>query len=113
MKEPGKYERMAIIREIEKLNEIKDPTQLKKQRKIVQEIKKTYEPMGLYEQMVKEAEQKTIDSNNRVYTSEEQNKSFNDFIEACERVTRILKDDKLYEQECQDWLNKTGRYAGK
>lgn len=110
MKEPGKYERMAIIREIEKLNEIKDPIHLKKQQKIVQEIKNTYEPMGLYEQMVKDAEEKWELGKDNIKESDNSNTG-QEFLDELRRINAVLKDDKLWEQERYDYANKLGRYA--
>jgi len=65
-----------------------------------------------YEKMAYNAEKNRFINENK-YSLEDQIKAFNDFIEACDRVTTILQDDELYEKECQDWLNKTGKYAGK
>ena len=110
MKEPGKYERMAIVREIEKLNEIKYPSLLKKQHKIVQEIKNTYEPMGLYEQMVKDAEQKWELGKDNIKKPDSSNAA-QEFLDELRRINAILKDDKLLEKERYDYANKLGRYA--
>lgn len=60
MKKPGNYEYMAVVREIEKLNEIKDPIKLKQQQDIVEGFKLEY-GTELFEQMVKDAKQKTLD----------------------------------------------------
>ena len=67
---------------------------------------------GKYEQMAIDAE-KDRSINEGKYSLEEQMKSFNEFIESCKRVSDILRDDELYKKECDDWMNKTGRYVGK
>ena len=60
MEKPGKYEYMAIIREIEKLYEITDPIKLQEQENIVKNLQTKYEFSGLYEQMVKDDEIKRM-----------------------------------------------------